>query len=371
MSCPHMPTAPSSGGFQSDKPFLQYLTLDLLLLIFENTFLNPFFTMLIPLALRAQTFQYHHPPFYYSAAYAAFVAVIFVLRWVNNRIAHGGKRQFDWTEEVVVITGGASGLGLLIAEVYGMRGVSVAVLDVREPEGGEARNVEFYKCDVGDRKQVEEVAKRIKEELGTPTVLINNAAVVSGKGILEEGVEEIETTFKTNILSHFYTIKAFLPGMIELNRGSVITVSSVLAHIGPKNLADYAATKAAARSLHSSLTAELSSYPEIKTLLVTPGQLSTPLFEGVKTPNNFFAPVLEPVDVAREIIAKIDSGAGGELSMPTYARWISLLDVLPGSFQKGLRWASGIDRAMVGFKGRKVFEDEGNESDDDEDRKVR
>ena len=94
---------------------------------------------------------------------------------------------------MVVITGGASGLGLLIAEVYGMRGVTVAVLDVREPEGGEARNVEFYKCDVGDRKQVEAVAKDIERDLGTPTVLINNAAIVNGKKILDLSAEEIET----------------------------------------------------------------------------------------------------------------------------------------------------------------------------------
>lgn len=93
----------------------------------------------------------------------------------------------------MVITGGASGLGLLIAEVYGMRGVTVAVLDVRESEGGEARNVEFYKCDVGDKKQVEAVAKEIERDLGTPTVLINNAAVVNGKSILDLSTDEIET----------------------------------------------------------------------------------------------------------------------------------------------------------------------------------
>ena len=85
---------------------------------------------------------------------------------MNERLAFGKKRAFDWTEEVVVITGGAGGLGLLIAEVYGMRGVSVAVLDTKEgPEEGEARNVYFYKCDVGDYKQVEAAAKKIEEEV--------------------------------------------------------------------------------------------------------------------------------------------------------------------------------------------------------------
>ena len=65
-----------------------------------------------------------------------------------------------------MITGGASGLGLLIAEVYGMRGVTVAVLDVKEaPQEGEARNVHFFKCDVGNQQQVTKVAEQIKEEV--------------------------------------------------------------------------------------------------------------------------------------------------------------------------------------------------------------
>ena len=61
--------------------------------------------------------------------------------------------------------------------------------------------------------------------------------------------------------------------------------------------------------MHRSLTAELrESHPEIRTVLVTPGQVSTPLFYGVQTPNSFIAPVVEPVDVAKEIVAAIEEG---------------------------------------------------------------
>lgn len=154
--------------------------------------MNPGFALLLPLAYRAQTYHYLSPPVIYSSIYFVIVTILFFWKFVNKRLAFGKKRGFDWTEEVVVITGGSSGLGLLIAETYGMRGVSVAVLDVRKPEGGEARNVSFYKCDVGDKKQVAAAAKEIERDLGTPTVLINNAAVVYGKGILELSDEEIE-----------------------------------------------------------------------------------------------------------------------------------------------------------------------------------
>lgn len=105
--------------------------------------------------------------------------------------------------------------------------------------------------------------------------------------------------------------------------------------------------------MHKSLAAELrSSHPSIKTILVTPGQLSTPLFTGVRTPSNFFAPIVEPVEVAKEVIAAIEGGSSTELAMPLYARWIDWLDVLPVGVQRVARWASGIDEAMKTFVGR-------------------
>ncbi len=104
--------------------------------------------------------------------------------------------------------------------------------------------------------------------------------------------------------------------------------------------------------MHKSLAAELTSTPEIKTILVTPGQLSTPLFNGVQTPNSFFGPILEPVDVAKEVIAAIDGGSSAVLALPLYARWIDWMNVLPVGVQAIVRWICGVDTAMKGFVGR-------------------
>lgn len=98
-------------------------------------------------------------------AWAAIVSLFWVASAINQRIGHGPPRQVDLSEEVIVITGGASGLGMLVAEVYGMRGASVAVLDVNEMENGEARGVTYYKCDVSDSKQVAKVALKIEEDV--------------------------------------------------------------------------------------------------------------------------------------------------------------------------------------------------------------
>lgn len=327
---------------------------------------------MIPLCLRARAVSYASSSFSISVAYATLLTILYFLSHLNGRIAYGRPRTVDLSEEVIVITGGASGLGLLIAEVYGMRGASVAVLDIRELENQEARGVEYYKCDVGDRVQVAAAAKQIERDvgllfsasdcphtlmllymkLGTPTILINNAGVVNGKPILSLSPQDLETNFRVNLLSHFHTIQIFLPGMLAAeNGGTIVTVSSVLGHLGCANLSDYTAAKAGLLALHASLSAELVKYPNVKTLLVTPGQIATSLFEGIQTPSNFLGPVLEPVDVAKEIIAAIDAGVSGELAMPLYARWIQVLDILPVGLRKALRWASGMDKAMEGFKG--------------------
>jgi short-subunit dehydrogenase len=142
--------------------------------------------------------------------------------------------------------------------------------------------------------------------------------------------------------------------MVRTGQGTIVTISSVLGQIGAVNLADYAAAKAGITAMHKSLTAELRSTPEIKTILVSPGQLSTPLFNGVDTPNSFFAPVLEPVDVAKEVIAAIDAGSSSVLAMPLYARWIDWMNVAPVGVQAILRKIAGVDSAMKSFTGREA-----------------
>lgn len=137
--------------------------------------------------------------------------------------------------------------------------------------------------------------------------------------------------------------------------GTVVTVSSVLGKLGASNLSDYSAAKAGLIAMHSSLRAELGSKSaaegseSIRTILVTPGQLSTPLFSSLRTPNAFLGPVVEPVELAREIVRMIDSGESGEISMPLYARWVEWLGVLPVSMQKIVRSLSGVDSAMESF----------------------
>lgn len=196
-------------------------------------------------------------------------------------------------------------------------------------------------------------------------MLINNAAIVVGKRLLDMDMAEIDKSLSTNLLSSFYTLKTFLPAMIRgENGGTIVTVSSVIGKVGAAQLTDYAAAKAGLIAMHKSLTAELrQSHPDIRTVLVTPGQLSTPLFYGVQTPNLFLAPVVEPVEVAKQIIDSIDNGLSESISMPLYARLMDWYNVLPLGLQIVARRLAGVDTAMdsfIGRKGNELSEKNGN-----------
>jgi short-subunit dehydrogenase len=162
-----------------------------------------------------------------------------------------------------------------------------------------------------------------------------------------------------NCLSHFNTLSVLLPYLTSSKNTTgahIVTISSILAHLSPASLADYSASKAAVSSLHSTLCHELRCHPDpsafakVKTLLVEPGQLDTQLFADITSVPfyaHFFGPVLRAQDVAKEIIRTIERGDGGVIRMPFYAKCMPFFNVLPGSVQLGMRWFSGIDRAIV------------------------
>ena len=141
------------------------LSIDLLLKVLNVTFLHPFVAWMIPLCMRAQAMRWTNPYIQVAIAYASFLTLLFFANVLNRQIAYSKPREVKHSDEVIVITGGASGLGLLMAEVYGMRGASVAVLDIKELDSGEARGVSVYKCDVGNKEQVANAALAIEEDV--------------------------------------------------------------------------------------------------------------------------------------------------------------------------------------------------------------
>jgi hypothetical protein len=155
----------------TEKPWHAHITIDLLALILARSIFHPYIAWLVPLCLRSLSYPTSHPHFRYTCLYAVFITCFALLSKLNKRLAWGPPRKLDWEREVVVITGGASGLGKVIAEMYGMRGVSVAALDVRVPEekGREESEalecVRFYKCDVSRLEEVQRAKGEIERDV--------------------------------------------------------------------------------------------------------------------------------------------------------------------------------------------------------------
>jgi hypothetical protein len=172
-SPPLIHTTPSTTTLSPSRPKKWYhsLTLDTLLTVLHRTLLNPGLAWLLVLSLRAQVTPTSDPVFIGSVAYALLLTALFALKILNQRVAHGIPRAVDFASEVVVVTGGASGLGLAVAQMYAMRGASVAVLDVAEldaeayEEGFGGRGVSYFRCDVGDRMVVEDTRRKIENEV--------------------------------------------------------------------------------------------------------------------------------------------------------------------------------------------------------------
>ena len=151
----------------TEKPWYQHLTIDLIAYVLNRSIFHPFIVRLLPLCLRAVVTRYEAPEFIASCVWASLVTLWAILGVFNKRIAYGLPREVDWDEEVVVITGGANGLGKILAEMYGMRGASVAVLDVMQPEKESEglAGVAVYECDVGDAEAVEKMKGRIEKDV--------------------------------------------------------------------------------------------------------------------------------------------------------------------------------------------------------------
>jgi NAD(P)-dependent dehydrogenase (short-subunit alcohol dehydrogenase family) len=339
------------------RPWHSQLTLDLLVLVLSRTLFHPFLAALLPLCLRALAAPYDSSSFILTCAFAVSVSLYRILGVWNRRLAYGVPRDIDWEHELVVITGGVGGLGGCIAEIFALKGVGVAVLDVavdgtRFQDGEEKEGVKNYACNVGNYEQAENVWKNVVRDMGTPTILINNAAMVDGKPFLEQTIEDVERTFRVNTLSHYHLTSLFLSSLLERPcGGTLVTISSVLAYLGASHLSAYTASKAALLAYHASLSAELASTaPQIKTILVAPGQLDTQLFGNVKLRGwwrNFFGPVVGAGEVAVRIVEMIDRGEGGVISEPAYASWIAWLGVLPVGVQTMMRGWTGIDDAFA------------------------
>ncbi|KAJ6447228.1 hypothetical protein O9K51_02003 [Purpureocillium lavendulum] len=226
-------------------------------------------------------------------------------------------QKWNWKQEIVLITGGCSGIGEHMVRKFARRGVTVVVLDIAAPRTALPANAHFYQCDVTSPEAIRSCALRIRQDVGHPSILINNAGVGTAKTLLEETDEEIQRTFNVNSVSHFWIVREFLPHMIQQNHGHVVTIASMASFVTIASNVDYSCTKAAVLSFHEGLKQELRHRYDarnIETSIVHPSWVRTPLIEPLVKSGRWKEHTIEVDFVAEAIVAHILKGGAGKSS---------------------------------------------------------
>jgi len=201
----------------------------------------------------------------------------YVLKSAFNRLV-----EYDLKGKTVLITGGARGLGLVMAREFARAGSRLVLCARDEQELDEARvDVEKFgaevmvaRCDVTNRQDVMTMVADVNSRFGAVDVLVNNA------GVIQVGPLEVMTheDFELAMQAHFWgplnTIMAVLPSMRQRRTGRIVNISSIGGKVSVPHLVPYSASKFALVGLSKGLRAELMK-DGIKVTTVCPGLMRT------------------------------------------------------------------------------------------------
>ena len=236
--------------------------------------------------------------------------------------------QIDLKNRKAVVTGGAQGIGLAIAERLLKSGASVSLWDRDESLLMETSDslsskgiVEPVGMDVTDLKSVRNAAEKTEELLGAIEVLVCNAGIAGPTAkIWEYPPEEWQQVIDIDLTGVFNCLHVVSPIMIDQNYGRIVNVASVAGKDGNPNAAPYSAAKAGVIALTKSLGKELAGY-DIAVNCITPAAAKTRIFDQIsedhiqymlsKIPRNRFLKVEEAASMVAWLCSEENSFTTG------------------------------------------------------------
>jgi NAD(P)-dependent dehydrogenase (short-subunit alcohol dehydrogenase family) len=201
-----------------------------------------------------------------------------------------GQLNPDFSDDTVIVTGGASGIGRSVAQQFGEAGATVLVGDLREdPKGGGAPTHEliedsggtaaFVETDVSSREDIATLVEAA-HEYGGVDVMVNNAGMFIGGSILDVEPEEFEQIHNVNAKGIYFGTQVAANDMIERDDpGAIINTASISSHYAQFEQVQYDSTKGAVRMITRGAALELAEHG-IRVNAVAPGQIATELDEG-------------------------------------------------------------------------------------------
>ncbi|KAL0932218.1 short chain dehydrogenase [Colletotrichum truncatum] len=268
----------------------------------------------------------------YLAALASVVlsTTDYLNKWsANNWVT---DKTWDWDNEIIVVTGGSSGIGASIIQHILSRNpkATIVIVDLAPLSWEPPREsqIHYFKCDLTDKLALKNLCDDIRNKVGDPTVLVNNAGIARGVSIMEGSYADIDLTVKTNLIAPFLLTKEFLPSMVRQNHGHIVNIGSMSSVVPPLKIADYSATKAGLTAMHEALQLELKYIHKalkVRQTLAIFGFIRTPLVPFNPGQPHFMIPLLHVDTVGEAIANALYSGYGGTIYLP---RLMSLVTAL-------------------------------------------
>lgn len=183
----------------------------------------------------------------------------------------------------VIVTGGASGIGLAIVRRFAEEGGTVSLLDMNAEAGKQAAvklvseglNVQFIRCNVAEVTDVESAIARIDR----PHVLINNAGVAHVGNVEQTSPEELDRLYNINVKGMFHCCKAVIPRMVSQGGGVILNMASVAAVVGIPDRFAYSMSKGAVVGMTLSIARDYVE-KKIRCNSISPARVHTPFVDG-------------------------------------------------------------------------------------------
>jgi len=261
----------------------------------------------------------------------------------------------------ILITGGASGIGKLIAErCLQQRAYKVILWDInaerlektKEEFSQKGWEVDTHIVDVSNLDDIKRASQQVKDEYTTIDLLFNNAGIVVGKPFEEHTHKDIDNTININVSALMHIALEFLPEMIDQCEGHIINLASAAGLIANPNMSVYASSKWAVIGWSESLRLEMENNETgVKITTVMPSYINTGMFDGVKAP--FLTPILTPEYIVDKIMEAVKNNEI-ILQEPFMVKSVPVLKgILPQrifDFVAGKIF--GVHKTMENFKGR-------------------
>jgi NAD(P)-dependent dehydrogenase (short-subunit alcohol dehydrogenase family) len=190
--------------------------------------------------------------------------------------------MIEMAGNVAIVTGGASGMGQIMARRLARQGAKVAIFDVNEQglqdTAAESENITAYRCDISDLQDVQHRIAEVIASLGPIELLVHAAALMPGHALMDHSHEAMERLFRINYFGTTYLCQTALPAMIERGRGRVIVFGSIAGVALVPKMGAYCATKAAVNAYVEVLQNEIRK-SGVRVHLVCPPAVNTPLVD--------------------------------------------------------------------------------------------